>query len=183
MVSSGEFGGEARTSVTFSSDRTELFHRDLTILRGGRVARIDDARPVEAVFAVLALPVAVVDGLDEAFDHGVVAFAGLYLGRYHGGNSGHVGVDADRIAGAVVFDEHLGAAVGAVEGYAEVVAGLAVDGPAGLQGLRGPAGEAQKGRREILDLVGVVTSHQARADPTAASLRAELGVGRAAHAL
>src|ERR687897_802951 len=107
--------------MPFSCARTDLFHQNLAVLQGRRVAGIDDARAVEAV--------------------------------------------------------------GAVEGYAEVVARLTVDGPAGLQGQRGPAREAQEGRRQVLDLVGVFASHEAGADPTAASLRTELGVGCAAHAL
>ena len=47
------------------------------------------------------------DGLDEAPDDGVVSFAGFDLGRNHGGDAGHVGVDADGVAGAVVFHLHL----------------------------------------------------------------------------
>src|SRR5829696_322609 len=166
-----------------SRARTNFLHGDLAVFEGRCVTRVYDTRAVETVFAVLPLPVTAVDGLDEAFDDGEVAFAGFYLGRYHGRDARHVGVDANRIAGAVVSDHHLGAAIGAVEGYAEVVARLAVDGPAGLQGHRGPAREAQEGSGQVLDLVGVLAPHEARADPTAASLRAELGVGRAAHAL
>ena len=60
--------------------RADLLHRDLTILQGRGVAGIDDARAVEAVFAVLAFPLAAIDGLDEAPDDGEVPFAGLYLG-------------------------------------------------------------------------------------------------------
>src|SRR5918995_67084 len=169
--------------MPFSCARTDLFHQNLAVLQGRRVAGIDDARAVEAVFAVLASPLAAMYGLDEASDDGEMAFAGFYLGRYHGGDACHVGMDADGVAGTVVSDLHLGAAVGAVEGYAEVVARLTVDGPAGLQGQRGPAREAQEGRRQVLDLVGIFASHEAGADPTAASLRTELGVGCAAHAL
>src|SRR3954466_9687315 len=172
-----------RLLMPFSCARTDLFHGNLAVLQGRGVAGIDDARAVEAVFAVLALPIAAVYGLDEATDDGEVAFAGFYLGRYHGGDARHVGIDVNGVAGAVVFHLHLGAPVGAVEGYAEIVARLTVDGPAGLQGHRGPAREAQEGRRQVLDFEGVFAAHEARADPTATPLGAELGVCRAAHAL
>src|SRR5829696_9000296 len=162
---------------------SNLFHRDLPIFECRGVAGIYDACSVEAIFAVLAFPLAAMYGLDEAPDDGEVALTGFYLGCYYRRDTCHVGVDADGVAGAVVFHLHLGAPFGAVEGYAEVVARFTVDGPAGLQGQRGPAREAQEGRRQILDLVGIFAAHEARAAPTAASLRTELGVGRAAHAL
>ena len=110
--------------------------------------------------APLAFGVAAHYGLDEAPDYGEVSFAGFYLGRYHGGDAGHVGVDADGIARAVVSDLHLSATVGAVQGYAEVVARFAVDGPASLEVKRRPAGEADKRRRKILDLVRFLAGHE-----------------------
>src|SRR5215203_6965775 len=169
--------------MPFSFARTDLFYRNLAILQGRRVAGIDDARAVEAIFAMLAFPLAAMYGLDEAPDDGEVAFTGFYLGCYYRRDTCHVGVDADGVAGAVVFHLHLGAPFGAVEGYAEVVARFTVDGPAGLQDQRGPAREAQEGRRQVLDFKGAFAAHEARANPTAASLGTELGVGRATHAL
>src|SRR5829696_10288720 len=157
-----------RSLMAFPSN---IFYRDLAIFECRGVASVDNACTVEAVFAVLAFPHAAMYGLDEAPDDGEVAFTGFYLGCYHGGDTCHVGVDADGVAGAVVFHLHLGAPFGAVEGYAEVVARFTVDGPAGLQGQRGPAREAQEGRRQVLYLVGVFAAHKARADPPAASLR------------
>src|SRR5829696_7636737 len=169
-----------RSLMAFPSN---IFYRDLAIFECRGVASVDNACTVEAVFAVLAFPLAAMDGLDEAPDDGEVAFAGFNFGCYYGGDTCHVGVDADGIAGAVVFHLHLGATFCAVEGYAEVVARLTVDGPAGLQDQRGPAREAQEGRSQVLDFEGAFAAHEARANPTAASLGTELGVGRATHAL
>src|SRR5215203_6339620 len=130
----------ARTSYGFLSG--DLLHGDLAVFEGRGVAGVYDAGPVQAVLPVLALPVATPDGLDEAPDNGIVSFAGLYLGSDYGGHTGHVGVDTDGIAGTVVPDLHLRSTVGAVKGNAEVVARLAVGGPAGLQIQRRPTGEA-----------------------------------------
>src|SRR5918995_5869772 len=139
--------------MPFSCD---LPHRNLTILQGRLVTRVDDAGAVEAVLAVLALPVAAEYGLDESPDDGEVSFAGLYLGGHHGRHAGHVGIDAEGVAGAVVLDLHLGAPVGAVQGDPEVVARLPVDGPTCLKVQRRPAGEADKGGGQVLDLVGLL---------------------------
>src|SRR5215203_4513413 len=85
--------------------------------------------------------------------------------------------DAGAIAGAVVLHLHLGAPVGTVQCDAEVVARLAVDGPAGLQVQRRPAGEADEGGRQVLDLVWFVALHKPEVAAAAPAARAELGVG------
>src|SRR3954447_24801788 len=60
-----------------------------------RITGVYDSCAVQAVFAVLALPIAALDGFDEAPYDGEVSFAGLYLGRYDGGDAGTVGKDSD----------------------------------------------------------------------------------------
>src|SRR5215217_4617541 len=136
-----------------------------------------------AALSLMSLPVATPDGLDEAPNNGEVSFAGFDLGRDDGWHAGHVGVDTDGIAGAVVFHLHLGASVGAVQGDAEVVARLAVGGPAGLQVQRRPTRETDEGRRQVLDLVRSVALHELEVAPAAPPTRTELGIGGAAHAL
>src|SRR5829696_532723 len=128
----------ARTSYCFLS--CDLLHGDLAVFEGRGITGVYDAGTVQAVLPVLALPGTFPDGLDEALDNGVVSFAGFDLWRYDGGHAGHVGVDTDGIAGAVVPHLHLRSTVGAVKGDAEVVARLAVGGPAGLQVQRCPTG-------------------------------------------
>src|SRR5829696_3527062 len=160
----------------------DLLYRDFPIFEGRGVAGVYDAGAVEAVLAVLSLPGLFADGLDEPPDDGEVSFAGFYLGGDHSRHACHVGVDAEGIARAVVPDLHLRAPVGAVEGDAEVVARRAVDGPSGLQVERRPPGEADEGRRQVLDLVGFVTRRRALALPAAPAAGAKLSVGGAAHA-
>src|SRR5215204_4286558 len=152
----------ARTSYGFLSG--DLLHGDLAVFEGRGVAGVYNASPVQAV-------------------NGVVSFAGFDLRRYDGGHAGHVGVNTDGIAGAVVPHLHLRSTVGAVQGDAEVIARLAVGGPAGLQVQRGPTGEADEGCRQVLDLVWFVALHESEVAPAAAPARAELGVGCAANAL
>src|SRR5215218_828150 len=138
----------ARTSYGFLSD--DLLHGDLAVFEGRGVAGIYDAGSAQAVLSVLAFPGTFPDGLDEAPDNGVVSFARFDLRRYDGGHAGHVGVDTDGIAGAVVPHLHLRSTVGAVQGDAKVIARLTVGGPAGLQVQRGPTGEADEGCRQVL---------------------------------
>src|SRR5215203_6980 len=152
----------ARTSYGFLSG--DLLHGDLAVFEGRGVAGVYNASPVQAV-------------------NGVVSFAGFDLRRYDGGHAGHVGVNTDGIAGAVVPHLHLRSTVGAVQGDAEVIARLAVGGPAGLHVQRGPTGEADEGCRQVLDLVWFVALHESEVAPAAAPARAELGVGCAANAL
>src|SRR5215208_6332550 len=171
----------ARTSYGFLSG--DLLHGDLAVFEGRGVAGVYNASPVQAVLPVLAFPGAFPDGLDEAPDNGVVSFARFDLGRYDGGHAGHVGVDTDGVAGAVVPYFHLCSTVGTVQGDAEVVARLAVDGPAGLQVQRRPSGEADEGGRQVLDFVCSVVLHALEVAPAAPPAWAELGVGGAAHSL
>src|SRR5918998_4263534 len=134
----------------------------------------------------MILPGPAPEGLDETLHHATMALARPYLGRDHGGYASHVRVDADGVAGAVVPDLQLGAAVGAIQRDAEIVARLAVGRPSSLQIKRRAAGEPDKGRRQVLDLVGgtndglsavVVVGAAATASGT------EFGVGGAAHCL
>src|SRR5215208_8088595 len=171
----------ARTSYSFLAG--DLLHGDLAVFEGRGVAGVYDPRPVQAVLPVLAFPGTFPDGLDEAPDDGVVSLTGFDLGHYNSGHAGHVGVDTDSIAGTVVPHFHLRPTVGAVKGDAEVVARLTVGSPAGLQAQRSPTGEADKGRRQVLDLVWFVALHEPEVAPAAAPARAELGVRCAANAL
>src|SRR5829696_597135 len=169
--------------MPFSSARPDLLHGDLAVFEGRGVAGVYDAGAVQAVLPVLALPGAISNSLDKASDDGEMSLAGFNLGRHHSGHAGHVSVDAVGIAGAVVLHLHLGAPVGTVQCDAEVVARLAVDGPAGLQVQRRPAGEADEGGRQVLDLVWFVALHKPEVAAAAPAARAELGVGCAAYCL
>src|SRR5215207_2610072 len=170
----------AQTSYGFLAG--DLLHGDLAVFEVRGVAGVYDAGPVQAVLSILALPGTLPDGLDEALDNGIMSFAGFYLGSDYGGHAGHVGVDADGIAGAVVPHFHLRSTVGTVKGDAEVVARLAVGGPAGLQVQRGPTGETDECCRQVLDLVWFVPLHEPEIAPAAPPARAAPGVGCAANA-
>src|SRR3712207_698521 len=98
------------------------------------------------------------------------------------GYASQVGVDAHGVLRTVVPHLHLGSPLGAVEREAEVVARLPVCCPPCLQVQRRASREADKGRGQVFDLVGVA-DYCLGIPASAAASRTELGVGGAADAL